>query len=305
LANTEESSAMDRKNTSAHSEEEKPAKWLNTKERQALAYVAGFVGVLSGVAQFLASYAHSGLQLLGYSAAVVVAGLMIIFAAMRGWRAGDRNLSLRLNLTVLAAVILIVLGGVGGVIGRSLGVWAKPTPTPECDYQPGKPGVVAVKSEAAAPQNLTVCPALLNNGLPLTGPFTVAGRFVGPVEDYQDLVVVGRADQKHCDMYGNRPDPGFYYQSSFRIDSSGRWSFRDSVGYAEAVTIARDYQLVDGPPEVLAAIRSDRTTFAEEHSGDDVYTGMKALPTGARVLASFRQPPGTYNGKGPAPCKGD
>ena len=75
------------------------------------------------------------------------------------------------------------------------------------------------------------------------------------------------------------------------------------MGYEEAVTLARDYLFVTGTPEALAAIRSDRSIHAEKHNGDDSYTGMEALPADARIVATFRQPPGTYDGKGPAPCR--
>jgi hypothetical protein len=102
---------------------------LTHEEWRALGFGAGLVGVLSGVAQFLASYVKSGLMLLGLSAGVVVIGLVLTIAAMRGWHASKRKLALSLNVIVLAAVILVVLGGIGGVIGRSVGVWARPSPS--------------------------------------------------------------------------------------------------------------------------------------------------------------------------------
>ena len=223
-----------------------------------------------------------------------------------------RILAGRIFIALAAATVATVLTlAVTGAFHRDKAPAAAPAApaasagTVVCDYELGEPGVVEVRAGAAAPGDLVICPALLNNGAPLTGPFTVAGRFGGTAEDYRDLVVVGRADPKVCDVYGNRPDSGYYYQSSLRIALDGRWSFRDSVGYAEAVTLARDFQFVAGPPEVLATIRSDRTSYSEKHNGDDGYTGMAALPPDARILATFRQPPGTYQGKGPAPCKAE
>ncbi|MBU2668426.1 5'-methylthioadenosine/S-adenosylhomocysteine nucleosidase [Actinoplanes bogorensis] len=215
-------------------------------------------------------------------------------------RASRGGLPVRV-LVAIAAATLVAIAVL--VVIHFAGDDGKPPAVAACDYKMNDPGVVEVKPGAATPGSMTLCPALLNNGVPLTKAFTVAGRFGGPAENYRDLVVVGRADPKVCDVYGNRPVPGYFYQASLRVDPDGHWSFRDGVGYDEAVTLARDYQFVTGTADVLAAIRSDRSRFAEQNNGDDGYTGMAELPADARVVATFRQPSGTYEGKGPAPCK--
>ena len=172
-----------------------------------------------------------------------------------------------------------------------------------CDLKVGDAGVIPVRAQAGAPNGLTFCPALLNNGAPITGPFTVSGRFIGPADRYRDLVIVNQADPQTCDALGNKPAPGFYYARTMTIDADGTWSFRDSLGYEEAVTIARDYQIISAPPAAIAEIKNDRSKFAKNHGGsDDEYAGMESLPAAARIVATFRQPPGKYKGTG-SPCK--
>jgi hypothetical protein len=172
-----------------------------------------------------------------------------------------------------------------------------------CDLKTGGAGVVEVQAQAGAPSGLTFCPALLNNGAPITGPFNVAGQFVGSKDLYSDLVIVNQADPDTCDVYGNKPDTGYYYARTMTIAADGHWSFRDSLGYDEAVTIARNYEIVSGPPASISAIKNNRSDFAKAHGGsDDTYTGMESLPADARIVATFRQAPGKYKGKG-SPCK--
>jgi hypothetical protein len=87
------------------------------------------VGLLSGVAQFLGSYFQSGLKLLIASVAIVVAGLALTFGLMRGWHAGRRKVALSINVKVLVVLVLLFLGGLGGAIGRGVGILARPSPT--------------------------------------------------------------------------------------------------------------------------------------------------------------------------------
>jgi hypothetical protein len=168
-------------------------------------------------------------------------------------------------------------------------------PTNRCD---SKPGMIEVRRQAGAPPGLTFCPALLNGGAPLDGPFTATGKILGSEDLFASLVIVNRADPGTCDAYGNPPDAGYYYAQGMTIDSDGTWEFRDGLGYDEAVTIGRTYTFVTGPVEVLDAIRTDR-----EVNGADGYTGMGSLPAKAQVVATFYQAPGKYNGKSSPPCK--
>jgi hypothetical protein len=172
-----------------------------------------------------------------------------------------------------------------------------------CDLKVGEAGVVEVEAQTGAPSDLTFCPALLNNGAPITGPFTLAGKIIGAADRYRDLLIVNRADPETCDALGNRPAAGYYYARGMTIDADGNWSFRDGLGYDEAVTIGRTYSFISGPAAAIAAIKNDRQAFADAHGGsDDEYAGMETLPTTARVVATFRQAPGKYKGKG-SPCK--
>src|SRR4051812_17464442 len=78
---------------------------LSRAERQAVTIIGLVVGLLSGVAQFLGSYFHSGLKLLVASVAVVVGGLALTFIVMRGWRAGQRKVELSINIIVLVVLV--------------------------------------------------------------------------------------------------------------------------------------------------------------------------------------------------------
>jgi hypothetical protein len=79
--------------------------------------------------------------------------------------------------------------------------------------------------------------------------------------------------------------------------ADGHWSYTDHLGYDEAVTIARHYGDVTGPPEALLVIKNDRTSWEAAHPGQGTdYPGIAALPADARVLATFDVPAGTYKG---------
>jgi hypothetical protein len=114
--------------------------------------------------------------------------------------------------------------------------------------------------------------------------------------------VVNRADPDTCDASGRPPVMGLFQARTFVIHGDGTWSFTDGLGYDEAVTYARNYEIVDASPAALAVIRNDRDDWNRKHPGSNDYAGMTALPAGAKVLATFRQPPGRYEGKG-SPCK--
>jgi hypothetical protein len=180
---------------------------------------------------------------------------------------------------------------------------ASPLLPATCDLKVGEAGVVPVEKQADAPEELTFCPALLNNGKPLTGPFTATGQIIGPADLYRNLIIVNKADADTCDAYGNKPAPGYFYARGMTITTAGRWTFRDGLGYDEAVTIARTYELIGAPEASINAIKNDPIIWAKTHGGNDGdYPGMKSLPADAHTVATFRQPPGRYHGKG-SPCK--
>jgi hypothetical protein len=302
---------------------------LSDRDRRTLGFGASLVGVLSGVAQFLAADSvPKGLRLLGLSAGVVLLGAALTLGAVKLWRSGDRPVTLRLNVVVLAVSLFVTLGVVGGLVGHGLGVSARDEPTgspkvpgatvtsatagpspaesgsaasPACPYPLGDAGVVEART-VSPHTDLVICPVLLNNGAPITGPFPVAGRFIGPADRFRDLVIVNRGDPETCDAKGNRPTGGLILDRGLVIKDDGSWSFTDGLGYPEAVTLARYYQIVSAPPASIEVIKSDRDRWNSTHANPDDYPGMAALPADAKVLAIFRQPPGKYNGKG-SPCK--
>jgi hypothetical protein len=96
--------------------------------------------------------------------------------------------------------------------------------------------------------------------------------------------------------------PGLFYARGLEIHDDGTWSFNDPLGYDEAVTIARTYEVVYASPASIGAIKNDRDASNKAHHNSGDYPGMSTLPADAKVLATFRQPPGRYKGKG-SPCK--
>jgi hypothetical protein len=222
---------------------------LSERERKILGFGGGLVGVLSGVAQFVAADGvREGLRLLGISAGVVVAGVVFALGAIRLWQSGRREVTLRLNVVVLAMGLFVALGVVGGLVGHRLGVSAH--------------------TESAGPQggSTSTTPA------PTPTASTSASA------------------------------PGLFYARGLEIHDDGTWSFNDPLGYDEAVTIARTYEVVYASPASIGAIKNDRDAWNKAHHNSGDYPGMSTLPADAKVLATFRQPPGRYKGKG-SPCK--
>lgn len=310
-----------------HSNKEMPHRALTERERQVLGFGAGLVGVLSAVAQFLAVDVRHGLELLAISTVVVAVGIVLTLGIIRVWQSGRRRVTLPLNVVILAVGLFAALGVVGGLVGHKLGISARPetnhsaggatstllTPTATapsstsvsapsaCVDQLGEPGVVAVQI-VAEPEGLTICPVLLNNGLPITGPFTVAGEFLGPARLYQNLTIVNRGDPETCDTDGKPPASGLFYAQGFAVNQDGTWSFTDPLGYTGAVTIARNYEIISASPPSIDTIKGDRGVWDRTHPKNSYYPGMTTLPADAKVLAIFRQPPGKYKGTG-SPCK--
>jgi hypothetical protein len=69
------------------------------------------------------------------------------------------------------------------------------------------------------------------------------------------------------------------------------------------MTIGRTYSFLSGPAAAITTIKNDRQAYASAHGGNDNdYSGMETLPATARIVATFRQAPGKYKGKG-SPCK--
>jgi hypothetical protein len=173
-----------------------------------------------------------------------------------------------------------------------------PTPTGRCRYRAGTPGVVPVKPTLSAPDDLTLCPALLNNGQPITGPFGVAGQVLGPVSELKQLTIVNQADPATCDALGNKAVTGYFSAEGLTFDTDGSWQFQENLGYGESVTLARNYMIVEGPPSAIQAIRDSRAKNKDNKN----WAGLPSLPAGVVTVGTFRQAPGKYEGKG-SPCK--
>jgi hypothetical protein len=245
---------------------------------------------------------------------VVAVGLQVITVQAESggliwnWRLVRRIIAGRAFIAIVAAALAgIVTYAVVSHIDKPqtpvAGPAASPSPTTgtqtptSCRYEEGSPGVVPVVGKASAPDGMSFCPVLLNNGEPITGPFSVAGQFLAPANLLKNLVIVNQADPDTCDALGNKAVTGYFYARGMTVDADGSWSFRDGLGYDEAVTIGRNYMILSGSPAAIEAIKTDR----DKYKGDN-YAGMESLPGNAVVVGSFRQAPGKYNGKG-SPCK--
>jgi hypothetical protein len=173
-----------------------------------------------------------------------------------------------------------------------------PTPVGRCRNKAGTPGVLAVKPTLSAPDDLTFCPALLNNGQPITGPFGVAGQVLGPASELKQLTIVNQADPATCDALGNKAVTGYFSAEGLTFDTDGSWQFQENLGYDEAVTIARNFMIVEGSPSAIKAIEDSR----KKNEDNKDWAGMPSLPAGVVTVGTFRQAPGKYDGKG-SPCK--
>jgi hypothetical protein len=213
-------------------------------------------------------------------------------------------------LAILVFVLLVTVRGTPGA-GAPSGSPSTPAPTavaapPACtDVADGAAFVQPRVTEAGRTSGLTFCPSHVNGGrLPITGTsFDVAGQVLGPVGDRKDVLLVTSGDPKTCDALGNPPTRGAFLIDHADIGSTdGRWSYTDHLGYDEAVTIARHYEYVTGPPAALLSIRSARASWEAANPGKaGEYPGILSLPADARVLATFEVPAGIY--RGAQPCR--
>jgi hypothetical protein len=117
------------------------------------------------------------------------------------------------------------------------------------------------------------------------------------------MIIVNQGDADTCDTFGNPGAKGYFCACGMTIDADGTWTFRDGLGYEEAVTLGRIYSFVSGSTATIDAIKNDRETYQKQHGGNaDDYAGMPGLPAAARIVATFHQAPGKFHGK-VAPCK--
>ena len=280
---------------------------LTKAERQALTFGGAIVGLLSGVAQFLASYVQSGIELLGISAAVVMAGLALTLGLMRGWRAGHRKFTLSINLMAAAAVVLILVGGIGGAIGRGVGVWARPSPSDSAWPSPFKSAQPSSSDPACTPsegsgvvqpsppkaRRLSFCQVLINKGQPIAGGgFTLEGEVLGPTTERQNLVLFVRIDPTTCDANGKPGAPGRFLVDGVKFyEVDGRWSYRDDFGgYAAGVTFGRVFEFATASPAVVRGIMGRRDEWK-----DNGLTGE--MLNEVSFLARFDVPPGQTPGQ--------
>jgi hypothetical protein len=92
-------------------------------ERKLFVWIGGLIaaalGFVSGVAQFVGPYAHSGLQALVISVAIVATGGLAVAIAILLWKRGRSRVALPWAALVLGAVALLAAGAVGGGALRS------------------------------------------------------------------------------------------------------------------------------------------------------------------------------------------
>jgi hypothetical protein len=259
----------------------------------------------------------------GYKIPVIAAGVVFVLLTSLNVKSehGEQILSWARIRPIVTARIFIALMAAAVAAGVTVLVMHAVEDKPATTV-PGGGGAAPPATATGAPSSapgcedegvpvkrlsgkLTFCPVVLNNGAPITGPFTVAGRILGDRKDFQSLIIVNRADMETCDALGNRPAQGYFYAAGLTIADDGTWEFRDTLGYDEAVTIGRQYAFLSGTPAALKEIRDARQVFADHHNGDDsAFPGLITLPAGVRFVATFRQAPGTYEGKG-SPCKNE
>jgi hypothetical protein len=211
----------------------------------------------------------------------------------------------------LAVVVVIVVVVVVVAARRETGAGAGGVPTSAanaaagCVEQRQGPAFVRprVTTEGSS-LDLTFCPVVVNGAqLPITGPFELSGQVLGPASERARVVVVTYGDARTCDALGNRAAPGGFFVDQARVGSpDGQWSYVDDLGYAEAVTIARQYRYVTASADSIVTMKGDAAAWVAAHPNNpDDYPGILALPADATVLATFDVPGGTYAGA--QPCK--
>jgi hypothetical protein len=143
-----------------------------------------------------------------------------------------------------------------------------------CDAVAGPAEVQPQRTGAGVRLGLTFCPVRINGGnLPITGPFELSGRVVGPVDVRSRVLLVNHGDPKTYDALGNPPPRGDFLISRADAGSpDGTWSYTDSLGYDEAVTIARHFEYITAPPRSITLIENDA----------DTCTTFAVLPVGGR-----------------------
>ena len=167
-----------------------------------------------------------------------------------------------------------------------------------CDEQSGGTALVDVDvTSDGSRSGLTFCPVLINDGdLPITGPYPLAGQVLG-LDDRLPLLIVAYADPDDCDAFGNPPAPGRFAQDATFDSSTGRWSFTETLGYIESVTIARRFEYITGSAASLAMIRQDHENWLADDPEDPTkYPGMVRMPADTKVLGTFAAPAGEYPG---------
>ena len=200
------------------------------------------------------------------------------------------------------AILVLLLATIQGVTVHEIGLGPlkvgfdrpeKTTPltVSNCAIADGSPGTV----QAAPAQygDLQFCPIRVNGGsLPITEKdFGLLGQILGPQDQRRSLALLVLGDPSTCDLLGNRPPKGTFFTAEFHPDSpTGVWSFTDSHGYDEAISIGRTYEYVQATDSALAALRSDRANWNAAHPADadkDKYPGILDMPNGVSVLATF------------------
>ncbi|MEV6873932.1 hypothetical protein [Amycolatopsis sp. NPDC051128] len=88
--------------------------------RRYAAPLLAVVGVASGIAQYFAQHANSGWQLLAISLAIVGAGGLAVLVVVVVRERGGRRVALRWYTIVIASVLLLATGVLGGVVGSSI-----------------------------------------------------------------------------------------------------------------------------------------------------------------------------------------
>ena len=193
--------------------------------------------------------------------------------------------------------VLFLLATVALLIATSLWTISQPAAA-ECPFPANGPGV-----STAAPQGeshgLTFCPIRVGNGLPITGPFKVEGKIIGPKNLRENLLLAVAIDPYTCSADGKPGiDATFPLPKVVLTTDDGSWSYVDDLGNdPEGVTLGRTFQFLGGSASGLAALREVPSTWKRLHGNAPGYSGVAKLPNGVQALASFYVAGGQYDGR--------
>jgi hypothetical protein len=200
--------------------------------------------------------------------------------------------------SILVGAVLLAVLAAQGLLG--LAFIRNENPYGTCSFDVKAAGVQNPYPSMTNEQQLRFCPVRVNGGrVPVTGPYTLEGQILGPLQDRQQLALVSLVDHSTCDTFGNPGTGGYFFfpESSQFAGNEGHWKLTENLGYPESVTITRTFTIVRGSREALAAMATSRADWAAAGNKPEQYPGMKKLPPDTTPLATFEVSGGLYKGQ--------